>query len=444
VLMWEISTSCGSTSDMVSIQFDAIPTTAMAGNDIEVYTEELTVQLSGNTPQTGSGLWTVISGDGGVFSDATNPQTEFTGSPCESYALGWTISTACYENTDEINVIFDAVPSLANAGGDIVIFDENNVLTLNAQSPEVGSGLWSIVSGAGGIFADPYNPATTFTAAPCETYNLRWTVATECDENFDEISVSFDNSLAIVNAGADITICENNAPVLQGTAQNYQALLWETSGTGAFSNPEILNPAYIPGDEDKENGVYDSIVIKIKNEDELDAVMEKIENKLMLLRHVTSKTKDFSLTSSKQMQATRTEMMSSMNTFLVAIAAVSLIVGAVGIANTMFTSVLEKTKEIGIMKAIGARNKDIMSIFLLNAGLIGLVGGFLGSVFGIILSGALPALMGDTSMLRGGTFVSLNSILIALSVSVIIGIVSGMIPAYQASKLKPVDALRYE
>ena len=196
--------------------------------------------------------------------------------------------------------------------------------------------------------------------------------------------------------------------------------------------------------EDKENGIYDSIIIKIKNEEELDMVTEKIESKLLLIRHVTEKTQDFSLTSSKQMQETRSEMMSSMNAFLVAIAAVSLIVGAVGIANTMFTSVLEKTKEIGIMKAIGARNKDIMSIFLLNAGLIGLVGGFLGSVFGIILSGALPALMGETSMLRGGTFVEFNSILIALSVSVVIGIISGMIPAYQASKLKPVDALRYE
>lgn len=196
--------------------------------------------------------------------------------------------------------------------------------------------------------------------------------------------------------------------------------------------------------DDKENGVYDSIVIKIKNEDELEQVMNKTEEKLMLVRHVTEKTKDFSLSSSKLMEATRSEMMSSMSNFLVAIAAVSLIVGAVGIANTMFTSVLEKTKEIGIMKAIGARNKDILSIFLLNAGLIGLVGGFIGIILGIVMSALLPALMGETGMLRGGTFVAVNSIALALSASVLIGIVSGVVPAYQASKLKPVDALRYE
>ncbi|MFH1642338.1 MAG: ABC transporter permease [Nanoarchaeota archaeon] len=196
--------------------------------------------------------------------------------------------------------------------------------------------------------------------------------------------------------------------------------------------------------DDKENGIYDSIIIKIKDEDILEEVMAKIENKLMLIRHVTAKTKDFSISSSKLMQETRSTMMSSINNFLVAIAAVSLIVGAIGIANTMFTSVLEKTKEIGIMKAIGARNKDIMYIFLLNAGLIGLVGGILGAFFGILLSGALPALMGETAILRGGTFISVNSIVIALSVSVIIGVASGIVPAYQASRLKPVDALRYE
>jgi putative ABC transport system permease protein len=196
--------------------------------------------------------------------------------------------------------------------------------------------------------------------------------------------------------------------------------------------------------EDKENGVYDSVVIKVKDEENLDETINKTEKKLMIIRHVTEKTKDFSISSSKKMQETRSSAMSSMNTFLVAIAAVSLIVGAVGIANTMFTSVLEKTKEIGIMKAIGARNRDIMSIFLLNAALIGLVGGILGVVFGTILSAFIPALMGETGMLRGGTFVSFDSIIISLSVSVLIGIIAGAIPAYQASKLKPVDALRYE
>ncbi len=195
---------------------------------------------------------------------------------------------------------------------------------------------------------------------------------------------------------------------------------------------------------DKKSGTYDSITAKIRNEEQLDDAIEKIESKLMAVRHVTPDTKDFSVNSNKQMQETRAATLSSMNTFLVAIAAVSLIVGAVGIANTMFTSVLEKTKEIGIMKAIGARNRDILLIFLLNSALIGLVGGIIGILFGVVLSGFMPALMGGLPMARGTAAVSASSVAMSLFVSVVVGIAAGIIPAYQASKLKPVDALRYE
>ncbi|MBT7903610.1 ABC transporter permease [Candidatus Woesearchaeota archaeon] len=197
--------------------------------------------------------------------------------------------------------------------------------------------------------------------------------------------------------------------------------------------------------ENKEQDIYDSIIMKVKDEDQLDFTIAKIEKKLMTVRHVNNKTKDFTISSSKQLMETRSEMMNSMNLFLLAIAAVSLIVGAVGIANTMFTSVLEKTKEIGIMKAIGAKNRDILFIFILNAALIGLVGGILGIFFGIILSEAMNMMIGASMrMLKGGTIVSLNSIIMAISVSVSVGLIAGIIPAYKASKLKPVDALRYE
>ena len=209
-----------------------------------------------------------------------------------------------------------------------------------------------------------------------------------------------------------------------------------------------LNNAYEVID-DKEKGVYDSIIIKVKDEEQLDQTIATIEEKLRIARHVNEKEQDFTISSNKERQEQRAEMMSSMTTFLTAIAAVALLVGAVGIANTMFTSVLEKTKEIGIMKAIGARNSDIMSIFLLNAALIGLIGGILGVVFGFLLSGFLPALMGDSSGIMGrmasaGSVISLSSIFLALGMSVFIGVISGVIPAYQASRLKPVDALRYE
>ena len=200
--------------------------------------------------------------------------------------------------------------------------------------------------------------------------------------------------------------------------------------------------------DDKEKDIYDTIIIKIKNEEEIDLAINNTEKKLMLSRHVTADKKDFSITSNQQTNDARSEMMSSMTTFLTAIAAVALLVGSVGIANTMFTSVLEKTKEIGIMKAIGARNNDILTIFILNAALIGFVGGIIGVFLGILMSGILPTLMGGSggmlSRLASGSVVNFKIILVALSVSVFIGIAAGVIPAIQASKLKPVDALRYE
>jgi len=204
----------------------------------------------------------------------------------------------------------------------------------------------------------------------------------------------------------------------------------------------IQNAYYLLSD--KEQGVYDSITIKIRDVNQLNSSMQKIEARLMLSRHVTARTKDFSLSSSSQFQQTRAQLMSSMTMFLIAIAAVSLIVGAVGIANTMFTSVVEKTKEIGIMKAIGARNSDILTIFIFNSGLIGLVGGIFGVILGAILSGFLPALMGDTPFSRGIATVSFNAVLLALGVSFGVGIGAGIVPAYNASKLNPADTLRYE
>ena len=196
--------------------------------------------------------------------------------------------------------------------------------------------------------------------------------------------------------------------------------------------------------EDKEKNVYDTLVVQVDDDADITEVTEKIESKLMLSRHVTDSEKDFTVTSSLQMQETVQQMTQSLTLFLAAIAAVSLLVGAVGIANTMFTSVLEKTKEIGILKSIGAKNEDIMKIFIIHSGLIGLIGGLIGVLFGVIVSKVLPYIISFSMQGTMETSVSISIVMIALVVSFLVGIISGIIPAFQASKLKPVDALRFE
>ena len=146
------------------------------------------------------------------------------------------------------------------------------------------------------------------------------------------------------------------------------------------------------------------------------------------------------------MQETITDVTQTMSLFLESIAAVSLLVGAVSIANTMFTSVLEKTKEIGIMKSIGAKNSDIMMIFLLNSAIIGLAGGMVGICLGSAISSLLP-LLGMRLMGMGGeltTAITPLLLMYAVLLAIGIGMAAGVIPAHRASKLKPVDALRYE
>ena len=198
--------------------------------------------------------------------------------------------------------------------------------------------------------------------------------------------------------------------------------------------------------EDVGEEKFDSITIKVENADDVEEIMAEAEQKLLISRHLTESKKDFRINSPKSMQETITSVTQTMSLFLEVIAAVSLLVGGVSIANTMFTSVLEKTREIGIMKAIGAKNGDIMMIFLLNSAIIGLVGGIVGICLGSAISSLLP-LLGMQLMGMGGemtTVITPLLLLYAVLLAMGIGMAAGVIPAYRASMLKPVDALRYE
>jgi len=190
---------------------------------------------------------------------------------------------------------------------------------------------------------------------------------------------------------------------------------------------------------------YATIIVKAKNVDVIDELVSKIESKLMLSRRVTTRTKDFSVSAVKTNIERMSEMSNSMILFLAIIAAISLIVGAIGIANTMFTSVLEKTKEIGIMKSIGASNIDILLLFVCTSAMYGIVGGIFGVLLGGAISGTLGSYIGIAMIRSGGnSALSLTLALWGILLAIGISVISGFFPAYRASKLKPVDALRSE
>ncbi len=156
--------------------------------------------------------------------------------------------------------------------------------------------------------------------------------------------------------------------------------------------------------------------------------------------------RDFSVLTPEKSERLIDNVLSIIELVLVVIALISLLVGAVGIMNTMYTSVLERTKQIGIMKAIGASNDIVLSLFLIESGMIGLVGGVLGIIFGV-LSAYLIGLTAAGFGVKGlFAFASLDffGLFVVLFLTFVIGIVSGVLPAIQASKMEPAEALRYE
>jgi putative ABC transport system permease protein len=125
------------------------------------------------------------------------------------------------------------------------------------------------------------------------------------------------------------------------------------------------------------------------------------------------------------------------------LASISLIVGGIGIMNAMITSVMERTKEIGLLKALGASNNKILSLFLLESAFIGLIGGIIGILIGFGLV-ELIAFIGTQSGFALVAVKNFEIIFGALAFSMIVGMLSGFYPALRASKLDPVEALRYE
>ncbi|AKB47511.1 ABC transporter, permease protein [Methanosarcina sp. Kolksee] len=196
--------------------------------------------------------------------------------------------------------------------------------------------------------------------------------------------------------------------------------------------------------DDYSTDVYSTIEVKLKKDADYEVAIKDIERSLRLSRRVTEDTQDFYVNSQKEAIDSTRKMINGLTAFLAFIAGISLLVGSTGIANTMFTSVLEKTKEIGIMKAIGAKNQDIMLIFLCNSAMISLVGGIIGILLGTV---AVQAVLFFISIKMNAPFefaLSFKATFISTLVSIVVGLIAGLVPAKNASELKPVDALRYE
>ncbi len=181
------------------------------------------------------------------------------------------------------------------------------------------------------------------------------------------------------------------------------------------------------------------MLVRVASKDDVKLVQQKVER--IFEKRYGKNQKDVAVASSEQILARIGSILGLLQLFLAGVASISLLVGGIGIMNTMVMAVLERTQEIGVMKAIGATNTLILSIFLLEAGMIGLVGGLVGVAIGYMLSFGI----GGISSVTGFAIdvqLDFGLILFALLFSMAVGMISGLIPARNAAKLDPVVALR--
>lgn len=186
------------------------------------------------------------------------------------------------------------------------------------------------------------------------------------------------------------------------------------------------------------------IVAKVRDDENVNTVANKIREKLRKFRNEKKGEESFQVQTSQQLLYRIQQILGMFQILLIGIAAISLIVGGIGIMNTQYTSVLERTREIGIMKAIGASNRDIMMMFLIEAGIIGLFGGIIGCAIGIGIAKIIEIYASSSgfAMLRASTTPIL--ILFSILFSFFVGAISGFAPALKAARMQPAEALRYE
>ncbi|MBS2962555.1 ABC transporter permease [Actinocrinis puniceicyclus] len=225
---------------------------------------------------------------------------------------------------------------------------------------------------------------------------------------------------------------------LGGVPYTVVGTLAAKGGGNTFNDPDNVALAPLTTVQDSLTGFgsLSEIAVQARDANSANAAQAEVTSLMLEAHHVTAASEDFSVTNEATLLSTAASTTQTFTVLLAAVAAISLLVGGIGVTNIMLVTVTERTREIGIRKALGAPRGAILGQFLIEAVLLSVVGGALGVVAGVAgsrftVDGIKPVLVP-------------SSILLAFGVSAVIGLVFGSLPANRAAKLHPIEALRHE
>jgi len=261
---------------------------------------------------------------------------------------------------------------------------------------------------------------------------------------FDENDLSVKNKVIDLGADLSINLFGESDPIGQTITigkDNYSVIgVFGKIDETSFQNPNLS--AFIPYTSAMDSfgtDRFNTFSITAKDDNSVDRAKTEIEDTLLASHNIKDrKLADFSVSTSADLLSTVGSITGVLTALLSGIAAISLLVGGIGIMNIMLVSVTERTREIGLRKAVGAKTKDILVQFLIEAIFLTLAGGVLGIGLGWLLGAIAGHFVGFSAVLTN------SAILLAVSISTFVGLVFGIYPAARAAKLNPIDALRYE
>jgi putative ABC transport system permease protein len=315
--------------------------------------------------------------------------------------------------------------------------DNNDFPNINAVSASAQSSAQVIGNGE--------NMNTTVQGVSSGYFQMQ-SISVDLGELFSEEDESFYSKVAVI--GPDVVTelfgegADPTGQVIQIKSQLFRVVgVTKAKGSSGMTNPD--KAVYVPVTTAMKillgQNYVQSIQLSLSDITIVNQTTDEIKQALMERHGITDEANvDFNITSSKEMQEKLSSITSTLTAMLAGIAGISLLVGGIGVMNIMLVSVTERTKEIGLLKALGARKNDILLQFLIEAVVLTITGGIIGMATGEIFSYIASIIIKIPFVFQ------LYPILLAVGVCVAIGVFFGLYPSQRAAKLNPIDALKYE